>query len=84
TDTWVIYTSDHKTHKGKAVVQRGEEVLTEIETPPNLPHNYVLWADFDGDNVWVGTSKGLGHAIGHGYYPGLRDGEHNGARNNTE
>jgi len=28
--------------------------------------------DFDGDDAWVGTSKGLGHAIGKGYYPGLR------------
>ncbi|NIM50996.1 MAG: regulator, partial [Gemmatimonadales bacterium] len=40
TDTWVIYTTDHRAHKGKAVVQRGTEVLAEIETPPNIPHNY--------------------------------------------
>ena len=54
------------------MVQRGPEVLAEIETPLSLPHNYVLWAEFDGDDVWLGTSKGLGHAIGEGYYPGLR------------
>ena len=29
-------------------------------------------AEFDGDDAWLGTSKGLGHAIGQGYYPGLR------------
>jgi hypothetical protein len=28
--------------------------------------------EFDGDDAWLGTSKGLGHAIGDGYYPGLR------------
>ena len=72
TDTWVTYTTDHENHTGKAVVQRGTEVLAEYETPPNLPHNYTLWADFDGTDVWVGTSKGLGRAIGEGYYPGLR------------
>jgi len=71
-DTWVTYTTDHKHHKGKAVVQRGPEVLAEIETGPNLPHNYVLWAELDGNDAWLGTSKGLGHAIGEGYYPGLR------------
>ncbi|UCE62223.1 MAG: hypothetical protein JSU63_11025 [Phycisphaerales bacterium] len=72
TDTWVTYTTDHKTHKGKALVQRGSEVIAEFETAPNIPHNYVLWVDCDGDDVWVGTSKGLGHAIGEGYYPGLK------------
>lgn len=72
TDTWVTYTSDGVRGGGKAVIQRGTEVVAEIETGPNLPHNYVLWADFDGDDVWVGTSKGLGHAIGEGYYAGLR------------
>ena len=84
TDTWVTYTSDHQTHKGKAVVQRGTEVLAEIETPPNLPHNYVLWAEFDGDDAWVGTSKGVGHAIGQGYYPRLRVGEHIAKKSNKE
>ncbi|MBN2563737.1 MAG: regulator [Phycisphaerae bacterium] len=78
TDTWVKYTVDHKTHRGRAVVQRGLEVLAEIETPPNLPHNYVLWVEFDGDDAWLGTSKGLGHAIGRGYYAGLRGGDHDG------
>ncbi len=71
-DTWVTYTTDHKNHKGKVVVQRGPKVLMEIETEPTLPHNYVLWAEFDGDDAWLGTSKGLARAIGDGYYPGLR------------
>lgn len=71
TDTWVTYTTDHATHQGKAVVQRGKDVLTVVEMRPNLPHNYVLWVDFDGNDAWIGTSKGLGHAIGRGYYPGL-------------
>jgi hypothetical protein len=74
TDTWVTYAMDPKTPKDKATVQRGTQILAEIETMPNLPHNYVLWVDFDGDDVWVATAKGLGHAIGTGYYPGLRKG----------
>jgi ligand-binding sensor domain-containing protein len=72
TDTWVTYTSDHESGRGKAVIQRGEEVIAEFETALNIPHNYVLGVDFDGDDVWVATSKGLGHGIGKGYYPGLR------------
>ncbi|GAH78605.1 unnamed protein product [marine sediment metagenome] len=72
TDTWVTYTTDHATHTGKAVIQRGTKVLKEITTGPNLPHNYALWTELDGNDVWIGTSKGLAHGIGQGYYPGLR------------
>ena len=72
TDTWVVYTTDHKAGKGQAVISRGNDVIETVETPPNLPHNYVLWTELDGDDVWIGTSKGLAHGIGEGYYPGLR------------
>ena len=75
TNTWVTYTTDHQNHRGRAVVQRDLEVLAEIDMGINLPHNYVLWAELDGDDAWLGTSKGLGHAIGKGYYPGVRDGD---------
>jgi ligand-binding sensor domain-containing protein len=73
TDTWVVYTTDHKAGKGQAVITRGKEVIGTVEMPPNLPHNYVLWTELDGDDVWVGTSKGLAHGIGEGYFPGLRE-----------
>jgi len=72
TNTWVTYTMDHKAGRGRAVVKRDATVVAEVEMPSNLPHNYVLCADIDGDDAWVGTSKGLAHAIGKGYYPGLR------------
>ena len=71
-DTWVTYTMDPKTHQGKAVISRNKEVLKTVEMPKCIPHNYVLWAEFDGNDAWVGTSKGLGWAIGEGYYSGLR------------
>lgn len=72
TDTWVTYTTDHSTHTGKAVIQRGTRVIKEITMGPTLPHNYALWVELDGPDVWVGTSKGLAHAFGEGYYAGLR------------
>lgn len=71
-DTWVTYTMDPKTHKGRAVIQRGTAVVKEIEMDRCIPHNYVLWTEMDGDDVWVGTSKGLAHASGAGYYAGLK------------
>lgn len=71
-DTWVTYTRDGEEPTGRAVVARGLEVLAEIDTGLNLPHNYTLWVEPDGDDVWIATSKGLARGIGDGYYPGLR------------
>ena len=73
TDTWVTYTMDPKTLGGRAVIQRGDRVLKTIELEKCLPHNYALWVEFDGDDVWVGTSKGLARGRGPGYYPRLKE-----------
>ncbi len=72
-DTWVTYTMDPKTHRGKAIVSRNQKVLESIDMPKSIPHNYTLWVEFDGNDTWVGTSKGIGWAIGSGYYKGLKD-----------
>ena len=74
-DTWVTYTMVPETHRGKAVVSQGETVLDVIDMAQCIPHNYTLWVEFDGNDVWVGTSKGLGHGIGHGYYKGIKGSE---------
>jgi ligand-binding sensor domain-containing protein len=71
TDTWVTYTRDPRGNKGTAVVQRGAEVLATVEMGINLPHNYLLWVELDGNDAWIGTSKGLAWAIGSDYYEGL-------------
>ena len=72
-DTWVTYTMDPETHRGKAVVQRGAQVIKTLEFEKCIPHNYTLWVEIDGNDVWVGTSKGLARATGTGYYRGLRE-----------
>jgi len=72
TDTWVTYTTDGVNPTGQAVIQRGEQVLATIDTGYNLSHNYALAVDFDGNDVWIGTSKGLCRGVGTGYYPRLQ------------
>jgi len=73
TDTWVTYTMDPNTHEGIAVLSRNNEVLETVRSPHGIPHNYALWVEFDGDDVWVGTSKGLAWGKGTGYYSGLKE-----------
>jgi len=71
-DTWVAYTSDGNNRTGKAVIKRGRETVKTVDTGYSIPHNFQICVDFDGNDVWAGTSKGLGHGIGEGYYPRLQ------------
>ncbi len=77
-ETWVQYTRDGKT--GYAVVKqrlRPEDktlaTVEVIETGLNVPHTFVVNADIEGDDVFIGTSHGLGWGIGEGYYPRLKE-----------
>jgi hypothetical protein len=73
TDTWVTYNRDPREPRGRAVVSRGTEVVEVVPTGLNLPHDYALWVELDGPDVWIGTSKGLARAVGTKYYPGLAE-----------
>lgn len=74
TNTWVAYTRDGAKETGRAVIFRDRQVLKTVETGLNLPHNYTICADTDGNDVWIGTAKGLAWGIGEDYYPGLKEG----------
>lgn len=72
TNTWVKYTRNGDLPTGTALIMRDEKILKTIDLEQSLPHNYALWAEIDGNDVWVGTSKGLARAVGEGYYKGLK------------
>jgi hypothetical protein len=70
--TWVAYTRDPETGRGRAKVTVGGQLVESVDMPVGLPHSFVIAADVDGDDIWVGTAKGLGWGKGAGYYPGTR------------
>jgi len=72
TDTFVAYTRDPDTLRGKAKVYRSGRLLKEIDMEKSVPHNFQIAVELDGNDLWVGTGKGLGLAVGDGYYPGVR------------
>ena len=51
----------------------GGKVVEEIDMPLGVPHSFMIAADVDGNDIWIGTGKGLGWGIGEGYYPGTRE-----------
>jgi hypothetical protein len=72
TDTCVTYTRDPETLRGRAQIFRAGELLRTVDMPRAVPQNFIIFIDHDGNDSWVGTGKGLGWAIGDGYYSGLR------------
>ena len=71
--TWVAYTRDPETGRGRAKVTVGGKVVEWVDMPVGVPHSFMIAADVDGDDIWVGTAKGLGWGLGEGYYPGTKD-----------
>jgi hypothetical protein len=71
--TWVAYTRDPETGRGRANVTVGGKVVESVDMPAGVPHSFMIAVDVDGNDIWVGTSKGLGWGIGEGYYPGTRE-----------
>jgi hypothetical protein len=71
--TWVAYTRDPETGRGRAKVTIGGKVVENVDMPVGVPHSFMIAADVDGNDIWVGTSKGLGWGIGEGYYPGTKE-----------
>ncbi|HUJ30874.1 MAG TPA: hypothetical protein VLY23_06305 [Candidatus Acidoferrum sp.] len=61
TNTWVTYRPDPKNERGEIVITGPDHKKTTLETATSLAHNYILNMDFQGDDVWVATSRGLSH-----------------------
>jgi hypothetical protein len=70
--TWVAYTRDPETGRGRARVTVGGRLVELVDMPVGVPHSFMIAADVDGNDIWVGTAKGLGWGIGEGYYPGTK------------
>jgi hypothetical protein len=63
TNTWVSYRPNEKTGLGEVLITWPDGTKTTLETPTTLAHNYILNMDFDGEDVWIATAKGLSHGI---------------------
>jgi ligand-binding sensor domain-containing protein len=60
---WAVYRPALDTGKPEMLVRDadGNTFNVPVETAP--AHNYVLGIDFQGDDLWVATAKGLSHGI---------------------
>jgi ligand-binding sensor domain-containing protein len=60
---WAVYRPALKTHKPEMLIRDSRGTLTSVKVTDAPAHNYVLGLDFQGDDLWVATAKGLSHGI---------------------
>ena len=62
-ENWVTYRPALDTHKPEMLVRGADGKVRSIAADSAPAHNYVFGVDFQGDDVWVATAKGLSHGI---------------------
>ena len=62
-ENWAVYRPALDTHKPEMLVRDAAGRVTSIPVETAPAHNYVLGVDFQGDDIWVATGKGLSHGI---------------------
>jgi len=60
---WAVYRPSLKDGKPEMTVRDADGKVTPIAVATAPAHNYVLGIDFQGDDIWVATAKGLSHGI---------------------
>ena len=61
---WAVYRPALDTQQaGDAGARCGGQRHAALPSTPRPAHNYVLGVDFQGDDIWVATAKGLSHGI---------------------
>jgi ligand-binding sensor domain-containing protein len=58
---WAVYRPALDTGKPEMLVRDADGNTTQVEVDSAPAHNYILGVDFQGDDLWVATAKGLSH-----------------------
>ncbi|MFP5234489.1 MAG: regulator [Acidobacteriota bacterium] len=60
---WAVYRPSLKDGKPEMLVRDAQGNMTTLPVTTAPAHNYILAVDFQGDDIWVATAKGLSHGI---------------------
>ena len=60
---WAVYRPALDTHKPEMLVRDSTGAVKPVAVQTAPAHNYVLGIDFQGDDIWVATAKGLSCGI---------------------
>jgi ligand-binding sensor domain-containing protein len=60
---WAVYRPSLDDHRPEMLMRDADGRTSTVQVDTAPAHNYVLAIDFQGDDVWVATAKGLSHGI---------------------
>lgn len=60
---WAVYRPALENGAPEMLVRDGSGKTTPVPVTTAPAHNYILGVDFQGDDIWVATAKGLSHGI---------------------
>ncbi|HEX4286929.1 MAG TPA: two-component regulator propeller domain-containing protein [Terracidiphilus sp.] len=60
---WTVYRPSLITGKPEMTVRDAQGHMTDIPVATAPAHHYILNIDFQGQDIWVATAKGLSHGI---------------------
>jgi ligand-binding sensor domain-containing protein len=62
-ESWVTYRKASEGKGGEVLISDSANVIDKKRTHTSIAYNYVLGVDFQGDTLWVATSKGLSQGV---------------------
>src|ERR1017187_9521974 len=60
---WAVYRPSLTTGKPEMTVRDAQGRITQVPVTTAPAHHYILNIDFQGNDIWVATAKGLSHGI---------------------
>lgn len=60
---WAVYRPSLRDGSPEMTVRDAQGNVTPVQVTTAPAHNYILGLDFQGDDIWVATAKGLSHGI---------------------
>jgi len=60
---WAVYRPSLTDGKPEMIVRNAKGVVSHVAVSTAPAHNYMLGIDFQGDDIWVATARGLSHGI---------------------
>ena len=62
-ERWAVWRPALDTHKPEMLVRDAQGTVSHVAVDTAPAHHYIFGVDFQGDDIWVATAKGVSHGF---------------------